>query len=133
MDQAPHTSEVSVRILARTAATDGTQTIGDAPEDATVTGVTFSFDAAVTGDATNNRTLVVRNAGQDGTGTTTVATLAFGAGVNAAAGDEVAATLSGTPANLNVAAGDVLEVVETHGGTGLANPGGVVEVTLARR
>lgn len=132
-DAAPSTKVLRARIPAKTAAVDGSEVLGDVADDSTVTGASVTFDAAVTGDGTNNRTLTLRNRGQDGTGTTVVATLALLAGINPALGDEVAMTLSGTPANLSVNAEDVLSIEETHGGAGLANPGASVEVTLARR
>jgi hypothetical protein len=46
--------------------------------------------------------------------------------------DETAIPLSGTPANLVVAAGDELQWQSTHVGTGIADPGGRVEVTFNR-
>jgi hypothetical protein len=70
--------------------------------------------------------------GPGGAGTTSVASLALTSGVNAPAADEKALTLSGTPANLVVASGDVLEFDSTHVGTGIADPGGLVQVTFSR-
>jgi hypothetical protein len=64
--------------------------------------------------------------------TTAVATLALTSGVNLAADRENPLTLSGTPANLTVAAGDVLEFTSVHVGTGIADPGGLVEVEISR-
>jgi hypothetical protein len=86
----------------------------------------------MTGDNTNGRTLTIVNKGQSGAGSTVMATLAFTTGVNGVAFDEKAFTLSGTAANLNVVSGDVLAVVSTHTGTGIADPGGRVEVQLSR-
>jgi hypothetical protein len=52
-------------------------------------------------------------------------------GVNAVAFDEKAITLSATASDLVVAAGDVLVWVSTAvGGTGLADPGGQVQVEI---
>lgn len=98
----------------------------------TVTGVTYTPDATITGAATNNRTVSLVNRAQDGTGTTTVASLNFASGTNAARGDETTITLSGTPANLVVASGDVLEWQSTHIGTGITDPGGLVKVNVDR-
>jgi hypothetical protein len=114
------------------AAVAGDQVVAEAPFAGTVTAASFTPEAAITGDNTNTRTLTLRNTGQAGAGTTTVATLAFTTGNNGVAFDEKAFTLSGTPANLVVAEGDVLTVVETVAGSGLANPGGRVEVTFSR-
>lgn len=106
-----------------TAGTDETFGIGEAQFDATVSEISIIPDGALTGDNTNNRVFTVRNAGQNGLGTTVIGTLT----TNVAAGnwvafDELFIPLSGTPANLLVAAGDVLQCVETHGGTGVAHP-----------
>lgn len=115
-----------------TAGVDATTELGQAPFAGSVTAVRYIPSAAITGAATNNRTVSVTNRGQAGTGTTVVATLTFAAAVNAAAHDDRAVTLSATPANLTVAAGDELSFESTHVGTGIADPGGVVEVDVAR-
>lgn len=75
---------------------------------------------------TNYRTWTIQNRGQDGTGTTTMATLDTSA-VSNVAYDERAFTLSGTAANLVVAEGDIIAVVETVAGSGLAHTGARVE------
>lgn len=106
--------------------------VGEAPWAATITAVSYTPLTAITGAATNNRTVSLVNKAQDGTGATVVATLNFGSGTNAAAADEKAITLSATPANLVVAAGDVLEWTSTHVGTGIADPGGLVRTTFSR-
>jgi hypothetical protein len=98
----------------------------------TVTSVKYAPVAAITGAATHNRTVNVRNRGQSGTGTTVVATLNFGNGVNAAAFDEKTITLSSTAADLVVAEGDILEVESLHVGNGIADPGGTVFVEITR-
>lgn len=98
----------------------------------TVTAVTYTPDGTITGAATNNRTVQLVNKGQTGVGATVVASLNFANGTNAPAGDEKAITLSGTPANLVVAAGDVLEWQSNAVGTGIADPGGLVRVTIER-
>lgn len=130
---APRVHQLRSRIPAQSAATTANQAIGEAPYDATVTGVTFAPDAAITGATATKRTLTLVNKGQDGTGTTVIATLDLVTGVNPAAFDEFAFTLSGTPANLLVNSDDVLSVQEAVTSTGTANPGGVVEVTFAAR
>lgn len=98
----------------------------------TVTGVTYVPSAAITGAATNNRTVALVNKGAAGSGSTSIASLTFASGTNASANVETAVTLSGTAANLNVAAGDVLQWQSTANGTGLADPGGLVRVTISR-
>lgn len=96
----------------------------EAPYDGVVSGASYAPVATITGADTNSRTLSVINKGQAGAGTAVAATLALTAGVNAPAYDEKALTLSGTPANLVVAAGDQLVFRSLHIGTGIADPGG---------
>jgi len=112
--------------------TDDSFIIGVAPWDGTVTAVTYIPEAAITGANTNTRAIRVRNKGLAGAGTTVVAELQFNTGVDAVAFDEKAITLSGTAANLVVVAGDVLELFSDSVGDGLAEPGGIVKVTLSR-
>jgi hypothetical protein len=90
--------------------------------------------AAVTGAASPaSRTYTLVNRGQNGAGSTAIATLALTSGVNLVAFDERALTLSGTAANLNVAEGDVLELRSAAvGGTGLVDGGGTAVVEIAR-
>jgi phage terminase large subunit-like protein len=116
-----------------TAGNDQTTVIGVVAEDATVSSVTYVPVTAITGAATNNRTVAVVDKGTDGSGSTSVASINYANSVNAAASDENTVTLSGTPANLNVSAGDVLVWTSTHIGTGIADPGGLVRVNLSRR
>lgn len=116
-----------------TAGNDADTPVFVAPFDCTVTAVTYVPAATITGAATNNRTLTLRNKAQDGSGSTTVATLNFGNGTNANAFDEKVIPLSGTPANLALAAGDVLALQSLHIGTGITDPGGLCRVSVARR
>ena len=102
-----------------------------APRAGTVTAVTYSTVTAITGANTNTRSVTLVNKGQAGAGAVTVATLQFDSGVNTVAADEKTITLSATPANLVVAAGDVLQWQSLHLATGIADPGGLVAVTIA--
>lgn len=133
-DQAPLVKDKQSRVAAVTILADATESIGVAPFDGTVTAVSYTADAAVTGAASpSSRTVALVNKKQDGSGTTVVASLALLSGVNLVAFDEKAITLSATPADLVVAAGDILEWTSTHvGGTGLVDPGGLVQVTFSR-
>lgn len=117
-----------------TAGNDDDTVIGQAPFDCTVTAVEYVPEAAVTGAATNNRTFSLVNKGQAGSGSTTVASLAFDSGsVAATANNEKAIPLSGTAANLDLTAGDTLLWRSVHVGTGITDPGGLVRVTVSRR
>ncbi len=132
-DTAPHTTILEgVDPGVATAGNDDSFVIGRAPYAGTVTSVTYTPEAAITGAATNHRAIRVRNRGQDGSGSTVVAELAFDNGVNATAFDEKTITVSGTAANLTVVEGDVLELFSDAVGTGIADPGGVVRVTISR-
>lgn len=104
-----------------------------APFNCTVTAVTFTAVAAVTGAATNNFALTCRNRGAAGTGTTAVASLTFGSGTNATAFVPKAVTLSATAADLNLTAGDVLTAEKLVNGTGLAMPKGAYTVEFKVR
>lgn len=133
VDKAPLVQTLRANVPATAAGSDSDQTIGEAPFAGTVTGVTYTPESNITGANTDTRTLTVVNKGSDGNGTTVVATLALTSGVNANDFDEKTFTLSGTAADLVVAAGDILAFVSTHSGsTGLADPGGMIAVELTR-
>lgn len=106
--------------------------LAHAPFSGTVTAVEYVPEAAITGAATNNRTVSLVNKGQAGSGTTVVATLNFASGVNAVANDQKTIPLSATAADLVVAEGDVLQWRSVAVGTGIADPGGLVKVTVSR-
>lgn len=92
------------------------------PFDGTVVGVRMVPSANVTANGTNFRTLTVRNKGTNGlSGTTAVASRAWSA-TNSVASTPELFTLNGTPANLEVKAGDVLELHQNASGTGLVIP-----------
>lgn len=131
-DKAPLVETLQARVAAEGLTTDGTEPVGEAPFAGTVTSVSYTPDSTITGAATNNRTVSLVNKGQDGSGNTVIATLAFNTGVNAPADDEKQIPLSGVAANLVVAAGDILAFASVHGGTGLADPGGLVQVGIDR-
>lgn len=133
-DTAPLVEKLEATIPASTAANAAQDlAIGEAPFAGTVTAVTFTPEANITGQATNFRTFRVLNKGADGNGSTVVASQAFDSGGVAEEDfDEMAIPLSGTPANLVVAAGDILAWDETVTGTGLSSPGGKVQVEISR-
>jgi len=131
-DTAPHTTKLTGNSPSAIAAADAALHIGEAPYIGEITGVSYTPVADVTGDNTESRTLTLVNRGQTGAGVTVAATLAFVTGVDGTEDDELAFTL-GVAANLDLADGDVLEFVSTSvGGTGLADPGGHVQVEISR-
>ena len=132
-DLSPLVQTYKGNLPATGATTDYDQGLVEAPFAGAVTSVSYTPEANITGDNTNSRTLTLVNTGSDGNGTTVMATLAFTTGVNATDFNENAFTLS-VVANATAAAeGDILKVVSTHvGGSGLADPGGLVQVNLSR-
>jgi len=131
-DRAPLIETLTADADTVTKGSDGSISVGTAPFDGTVESVTYTPGSTLTGANTNSRTLSLVNKGQTGAGTAVVAEKAFTTGVNAPAFDETALTLSGTASKLVVAAGDVLAFVSTHVGEGLVDPGGEVQVKVAR-
>ncbi len=127
-NEAPLTEVLQARVPAAAAGADATSPVAVAPFDGTITAVTYTPDATITGAVTNSRTITVVNETQS----VTAATLALVNAVNAPADAAKAIPVSGTPANVAVAQGDVIAFVSTHVGTGIADPGGLVEVTFAR-
>lgn len=117
----------SVTILATT-----TTTVGEVDQAGRVTSVSYVPDAAITGaNSPASRTFTLVNKGQAGAGSTNIATLAMVSGVDGVANDEKAITLNATASNLVVAATDILVWVSTAvGGTGLVDPGGLVQVEI---
>ena len=100
-----------------------------APGAVTITSIDWTPAAAVTGDNSNYYSAAFQNKGQAGAGTTAVtSTKAYTTGTDSVAHDTEAFTLSATTANLNLASGDVLAMVRTITGTGLAQPDGIVRI-----
>jgi len=111
-----------------TIAADDTFVLGPAPFAGRVSSVTYTPEAASTGDNTNKRTYTLVNKGASGAGTTVMATLDLVTGVDLVAFDEKAATLSVVANAINFVAGDILAWVSTHAASGLVDPGGIVKV-----
>lgn len=112
------------------------QTIAESHVTGEVTSVTFVSEANVTANGTNFRTLRLINKGQDGNGTTVIASLALDTPTtdDLADFDEKAIPLVGAAGDAarQVAVGDILAWDETVTGTGLAHSGGRVEVEITR-
>src|SRR5436190_6543335 len=127
-EYAEFTKKAQTTLPATAAASDYDQTAFEAPAAGKLTGVSYTPEANITGNNTETRTLTVVNKGSDGNGTTVMATLAYTSGVNSTDFNEDAFTLSVVANAINFAAGDIIAVVSTHGGsTGLADPGGLVQ------
>lgn len=103
-----------------------------APFAGSVSGVTYAPNADITGVNTNTRLVSLINKGQDGNGSTVIASLQFNSGVNALDFDDKDITLSVVANATNVAAGDILVWSSAAVSAGLADPGGLVTVTYSR-
>ena len=96
-----------------------------------VTAVRWIPKAAVTGAATNNFAFQVQDTGPAGAGTGAVSTVkTYASGTNSVALTPEAFTIGAAP---NVASGDVVSLVRTVNGTGLASPAGTVEIQFRYR
>lgn len=111
-----------------TAGNDLVNIIGEVPFAGTVTRCVFIPATTITGANTNTRSHTLTNRTQS----LAAATLQYNSGVNATQYAEKTIVLSGTAANVTVAAGDVLSFDSTHIGTGITDPGGVVVVDFTR-
>jgi hypothetical protein len=125
--------QVSIPITATVAGTDATQAAtAIVPVKGSVTNVRFIPSAAVAANATNYTVLTVQNKGTNGlSGTTSVASRSWAAGNSTTSQPDALAITN--LANAQVAAGDVLQVVSTHGGAGVAVPAGVMVVFITPR
>lgn len=130
--QAPFVHTMRTLYPAVALGADDSIPIGECPIKGNVTRAYVISDGAITGANTNTRRHEVQNGGQAGAGSTVAASKQYDSGVNAAANDNTELTLSGTPANLAVAAGDVLRAHSIHVGTGIADPGGMMVVEITR-
>lgn len=97
-----------------------------APFDCQVAAVTFIPSDAVTANATHYSVYTLTRL-TGGAGAATVATRSWAA-TNSVASTPEAMALSGTAANLLLAAADTLEVVKSIGGNGLVIPDGLLVV-----
>lgn len=132
-DTTPLIKSYKGNLPATAAASDYDQSIAEAEYAGTVTAISYTPEANITGNTTETRTMTLVNKGSDGNGTTVVGTLAFTTGVNATDFNESAFTLSVVANATTVAAGDILAAVSTHGGsTGLADPGGLIQFDITR-
>lgn len=124
----------SVILAATAAGTPYAQTNASivVPYAGTVTRVDYIPSALITANGTNFQTLQVRNGTSSGAGTVVVASRSWAA-ANSAANTPEQITLSGTAANLEVKAGDILHVVSSVSGTGVALPAATVVIHIRPR
>lgn len=91
------------------------------PRDGHVTSLQIVPRAAITFNATNFATITLQNKGPLGSGSTAMASRTWSA-TSSVAGTKELATLNGTAANLEFKQGDILQVVHSTSGAGLALP-----------
>jgi hypothetical protein len=136
--QAPLERTVSADVPAVAATADTDTIIGTAPIAGVIAAARFIPVAVIDGTGgtvPNGRTWNLVNAGQDGNGTDILASMFVGAfGPVVQDRDVIGLLLTASDPPLTVAEGDVLIWQSAHNGTtGLADPGGVCEVVIARQ
>jgi hypothetical protein len=114
-----------------TAGTVQSTDIAEVPFNGTIIGASLTTPVAVAANATNYRIFTLQNRGAAGTGTTVLATLDTST-TGFVAHDEREMVLSATPADLEVAAGDILAIVETVAAAGVAHSGFLASVAQDR-
>jgi hypothetical protein len=118
MSVSPFKKTLTADLPAATLAAESYALCEPAPSAGVVQEVRLVPMAALTGADTNSRTFNAYNR----TRGKTIGTKAFTNGVNAADNVAFTLTLSATPDDLVVAAGDVIELESLHIGTGVAAP-----------
>jgi hypothetical protein len=128
------TERITGNFPAIAAGTDQSTTIAESHVAGIVKAATITVNGNVTANGSTYRTFTLVNKGQDGNGTTAIAVFATDTPTtdDIADFDEKALTLSSTAADLVVAKGDILALVETHASTGVAHSGGRVEIEIER-
>lgn len=130
--RSPRIERLTADVPAVAAGATASTAILEAPFAGSVTAVTYTPIANMTGDTTNTRTFTLVNKGADGNGTTVIATRAMITGQNATDFNEDALTLSVVADATTVAEGDILAWVSTFAASGLADPGGLVQIDVSR-
>lgn len=130
---APHRTVLTAAIAPiATAGNSQTTPIGIAPYAGEITAAQVVPADDITGAATNNRRVRVINRGQDGNGTTVVATVQFTNGTDADGFAPCGLALATSPEDRLVQEGDVLAWESAAVGTGITDPGGLAHVVVAR-
>jgi hypothetical protein len=91
------------------------------PRDGRIVSLQLVPRAAITANGTNFATVTLQNKGPLGSGSTAMASRTWSA-TNSVAGTKESGTNNGTAANLEFKQGDILQVVHSTAGTGLALP-----------
>lgn len=132
MTLAPLSRTFQSRIASAGTLTTTTEPLCTAPFAGSISAVTYIPTTNFVGADTDTRTLRVVNRLQDGAGTAIAASKAMNAAAGTVVANDAGALTIDTARN-TVAAGDVLDWTSTPAGsTGLADPGGLVEITIVR-
>lgn len=130
---------IVIAIPASAAGSDETVQLKPQGVPGSLTDVEYVPDAAIPGDGTNNRSITLNEVKVTGTGSPARAVTALAAimftGADAAhknAGGNVPTALIISQAAFTDVPPDQLEVVSAHGGTGAADPGGVLYAVYTR-
>lgn len=119
--------KITVPVAAVAGGADAESVVAIAPFTGFLSAVKYYTVSAITGANTNTRTVSARNS----TATLVPATISFTSGVNSTG--LVAKTITaGNAANIAVTEGDVITWYSLHVGTGIADPGGTIELTFTR-
>lgn len=131
-ERAPRMQQLDAEVQPLATNVDGVTVIGEIDEAGSIYDASFVPLADYTGAATNYRKYEIINKGQDGNGAVVLATLDLAAATSMSDFDEKPFVLTSTLADRNVVAGDQIVLNSTSPGTGLADPGGKVKVTIQR-
>lgn len=129
-ETAPRQQNLELELPGLATDVEDTYVLGESQITGELAGASFTPVANITGAADNYREYRLINKGQDGNGTTVMATLAYSAGVNATDFNEDAFTLSAVENALDVVPGDIIAIASLAPGTGLADPGGRIKAVL---
>lgn len=133
---APRSQTLTATVPAQgTAGSAQDQVVGEAPFAGQVTEVTITSEANLTANASNYRTFRLVNKGQDGNGSTVIASFATDTATtdDVVDFDERSITMSVVEDAKDVAAGDILAMDETVTGGGLAHSGYQARVTISNQ
>lgn len=134
--QLPGTDSVTVAIPEIALGTSGEQVVWTNKTGAKVrlTAVTYTPEAAVTGDDTNNLILQLRNKGTAGSGTTAVtATKEYDTGTDLTAFVPDALAVATTAADRDIDVDETVALNKTETGSGLILPEGIVTLEFQYR
>jgi hypothetical protein len=124
------------QMISTVSGSSNSQNLGRVPFTGTVSAVYFTPNGAIaSGDATNGRQFTLFNRGSAGTLSNVLARVSTGtanSAVNIFIADKPQAVALTSSASATVSAGDSLEWESLHTSSGIADPGGTLEVQIWR-